>query len=45
MIRAYDLDKAKNNLKLRLAFLIYWHGASQTLGRGFLKDWDRSLNF
>ena len=28
-----------------LAFLIYWHGASQTLGRGFLKDWDRSLNF
>ena len=28
-----------------MAFLIYWHGASQTLGRGFLKDWDRSLNF
>ncbi len=38
-------DTANLNWYGHVAFLIYWHGASQTLGRGFLKDWDKSLNF
>ncbi len=44
MMVCYEWLKNEMGVKF-MAFLIYWHGASQTLGRGFLKDWDRSLNF